>query len=152
VTRLPGSVLYVCAMNRVRSPMAAALTRRLYGEGMRVESSGLCPSEDVDPLAAAVMQEAGIDLTDHRPRPFTDFDLAAFDLVIALSEEARAAVAEALAGRAAAAAAVEVAHWPVADPTLEEGSREQRLAVYRHTRRELEGLITGRFGPPPEWE
>jgi protein-tyrosine-phosphatase len=146
VTRLPGSVLYVCAMNRVRSPMAAALTRKLYGEAVRVESSGLCPSEDVDPLAAAVMQETGIDLMGHKPRPFTDFDLADFDVVVALNEEARAAVAE------RKAAGVEADCWPIADPTLQEGSREQRLEAYRHTRRELEARITGRFGPPPEWE
>src|SRR6202012_3105741 len=53
VSRLPTSVLYVCSMNRVRSPMAAALTRKLYGEAVAVESSGLRASDEVDPMAGA---------------------------------------------------------------------------------------------------
>jgi protein-tyrosine-phosphatase len=146
VSRLPASVLYVCAMNRVRSPMAAALTRRLYGEGFPVQSSGLRPSEEVDPMAAVVMQEVDVDLFDHRPRPIGDIDPHAFSVVVALSDDAWEAV------RPLAGEGIEVEHWPVFDPTLEEGSREQRLEAYRQTRRELESRITARFGPPPEWE
>ncbi len=146
MSRLPGSVLYVCSMNRVRSPMAAALTRKLYGDAVRAESSGLNPSEEVDPMAAVVMQEVGIDLADHRPRPMHGVDPAGFDVIVALSLDARFAV-EPLAGEG-----VEIDYWPVSDPTLEEGSRDQRLEAYRHTRRELETRITARLGPPPEWE
>jgi protein-tyrosine-phosphatase len=146
VSRLPASVLYVCAMNRVRSPMAAALTRRLYGDALSVESSGLRASEAVDPMAAAVMQEIGEDLFDHRPRPMDHIDPRAFSVVVALSADAWEAV------RPLAEDGVEVDYWPVSDPTLEEGSREQRLEAYRQTRRELETRIAERFGPPPEWE
>jgi protein-tyrosine-phosphatase len=142
----PASVLYVCAMNRVRSPMAAGLTRKLYGDALRVESSGLRASDEVDPIAAAVMHEVGVDLFDHAPRPIAAFDPAGFDVIIALSADARAAV------ESLAAEGVELDYWPVSDPTLEEGSREQRLEAYRHTRRQLEARIAARFGPPPEWE
>ena len=69
MSRLPASVLYVCSMNRVRSPMAAGLTRKLYGDALQVDSSGLHASEEVDMMAAVVMQEVGVDLLDHRPRP-----------------------------------------------------------------------------------
>ncbi|MGZ3274553.1 MAG: arsenate-mycothiol transferase ArsC [Caulobacteraceae bacterium] len=143
---LPSSVLYVCAMNRVRSPMAAALTRKLYGDAVQVESSGLRASDDVDPMAAAVMQEVGVELFDHKPRPMGDVDLAGFEVIVALSPDARSAI-ESLAIDGA-----EVDYWPVSDPTLVEGSREQTLEAYRDTRRELEARIVGRFGPPPEWE
>jgi len=146
VSRLPASVLYVCAMNRVRSPMAAALTRKLYSDAFPAESSGLQASEEVDLMAAAVMQEVGVDLFDHKPRPMEGVHPAAFNVVIALSAEARAAV-ETLEREG-----IEIDYWPVSDPTLEEGSREQRLEAYRQTRRELESRITARFGPPPEWE
>lgn len=97
-------------------------------------------------MAAVVMQEVGVDLFDHAPRPIADIDPAGFDVIVALSPEARDAVAP------LAARGVEIDYWPVSDPTLEEGSREQRLEAYRHTRRELEARITARFGPPPEWE
>jgi protein-tyrosine-phosphatase len=139
-------VLYVSSMNRVRSPMAAGFTRKLYGEAFPAESGGLHASEEVDPMAAVVMQEVGVDLFDHRPRPMEGVHAAGFNVIIALSEDARAAV-ETLAREG-----IEIDYWPVADPTLEEGSREQRLESYRHTRRELEKRITARFGPPPEWE
>ena len=146
MSRLPASVLFVCAMNKVRSPMAAGLTCRLYGEALPAESSGLRASDEVDPMAAAVMQEVGVDLFDHRPRPMDEIDPKAFSVVIALSPDAWAAV------KPLAEAGIEVDHWPVSDPTLEEGSRDQRLEAYRQTRRELETRITARFGPPPEWE
>jgi protein-tyrosine-phosphatase len=133
-------------MNRVRSPMAAGLTRKLYGEDFAAESSGLRASEEVDPMAAVVMQEVGVDLFDHRPRPMEGVHPAGFNVIISLSADARSAV-ETLAGEG-----IEIDYWPVSDPTLEEGSREQRLEAYRQTRRELEGRITARFGPPPEWE
>jgi protein-tyrosine-phosphatase len=146
VSRLPASVLYVCSMNKVRSPMAAGLTRRLYGEALPAESSGLRASDDVDAMAAGVMQEIGVDLSGHRPRPMDEIDARAFSVVVALSADAWEVV------RGLANQGVEVEFWPVSDPTLEEGSREQRLEAYRHTRQELEARITERFGPPPEWE
>ena len=126
--------------------MAAALARKLYGELYPAESSGLRASEEVDPMAAVVMEEVGVDLFDHKPRPMEGVHPAGFNVIIALSPDARSAV------EPLAAEGVEIDYWPVSDPTLEEGSREQRLEAYRHTRRELESRITARFGPPPEWE
>ena len=146
MSRLPGAVLYVCSLNRVRSPMAAGLTRRLYGEAVRVASCGLDAGGEVDPMAAAIMQEIGVDLSGRQPRAFADVSPADFDLIVALSPEAWSAA------RLLGGGALEVEHWPVSDPVAEEGSREVRLDAYRQTRRELEARIAGRFGPPPEWE
>lgn len=146
MSRLPASVLYVCAMNKVRSPMAAALTRRLYGEAFPVESSGLRASDEVDAMAAVVMQEIDVDLFDHKPQPIERVDPEAFNVIVALSADAWEAV------RTLESKGIEVDYWPVFDPTLEEGPREQRLEAYRQTRRELESRISARFGPPPEWE
>ncbi len=146
MSRLPGAVLYVCSLNRVRSPMAAGLTRRLYGDAVRAESCGLEPSEEVDPMAAAVMREIGVDLFGHQPRAFAEVSPADFDLIVALSVEAWSVI-QPLAG-----GALEIERWPVSDPVAEEGSRDMRLEAYRQTRRELETRIADRFGPPPEWE
>jgi protein-tyrosine-phosphatase len=146
MSRLPAAVLYVCSLNRVRSPMAAGLTRKLYGEAMRVESCGLEPSEFVDPLAAVVMGEIGVELFDHAPKAFADMRPDDFDLVVALSLEAQAVT------QMLCEAGAEVEAWSVSDPAVEEGSRDMRLEAYRQTRKELETLITQRFGPPAEWE
>ena len=37
----PGAVLFACGLNRVRSPMAAGLMRRLFGARVFVDSCGL---------------------------------------------------------------------------------------------------------------
>jgi protein-tyrosine-phosphatase len=133
-------------MNRVRSPMAAALTRKLYGDAVQVESSGVRASDDVDPMAVVVMKEVGVELFEHKPRSVDDLDPAGFEVIVALSADARSVI------EPLAAEGLEIDYWPVSDPTMVEGSREQALEAYRDTRRELEARIVERFGPPPEWE
>jgi len=147
MAHLPGSLLFVCNLNRVRSPMAAGLTRKLYGDAMRVESCGLQPSGEIDPMVAVVMQEVGVDLFDHQPRGLADLALGSFDLTIALTAEAWPPVRAAVA-----ASGAEADYWPTEDPTASEGPREMRLEAYRIARRALEARIVARFGPPPEWE
>jgi protein-tyrosine-phosphatase len=147
VSRPPGSVLFVCNLNRVRSPMAAGLTRKIYGDGMTVESCGLEPSDAVDPMVVAVMQEVGVDLFDYLPKAFAELKPGDFDVIVALSDEAWGPVqaSSSLEGP-------EADRWVVDDPTAEEGSREMRMEAYRLVRRSLERRIVDRFGPPQEWE
>jgi protein-tyrosine-phosphatase len=59
-------VLFVCTMNSVRSPMAAAILRHLSGRRLYVESAGV-KAGGPDPFAVAVMEELGIDIAAHRP-------------------------------------------------------------------------------------
>jgi protein-tyrosine-phosphatase len=147
MSRLPAAVLFVCNLNRVRSPMAAGLTRKLYGDAMTVESCGLEPSHSIDPMVATVMQEVGIDLSDFQPKSFAELSPSDFDVIVALSEDAWPLV------QAASSHGIpEADRWPTDDPTAEEGSREMRLEAYRLVRRDLERRIVDRFGPPPEWE
>lgn len=133
------SVLFVCNLNRVRSPMAAALMRRRYGPAVIADSCGLEPADSVDPFVAGVLYELDIDVTDYEPKALNAVLLADFDLVVALTPEAHAH-AEALCGRGP------VEYWPTSDPTGVEGSRDQRVEAYRATRGELERRLTERFG------
>jgi protein-tyrosine-phosphatase len=41
---LPGAVLFACARNTVRSPIAAAILKHLAGKHIYVESAGVRPS------------------------------------------------------------------------------------------------------------
>ncbi len=130
-------VLFVCTRNAVRSPMAEALlAQRRSGVG-RVGSAGIF-SDPVDPMAAAVMEEVGVDLTRHRGSTLADRALTDFDLVISLSNEAAAAFDPPPTG-------LIVEHWDIEDPTEAEGSREARLASYRAVRQALEQRIAARF-------
>lgn len=142
----PQALLFACAHNAVRSPMAAALFRQLFGRVSYARSAGARKGE-ADPFAVAVMDEIGIDLTKHRPRTFEeleDLDGLNFDLIITLSPEAHHRALE-LTRKIAA----EVEYWPTADPSGAEGSREQRLDSYREVRDQLMTRIKKRFGWRP---
>jgi len=139
----PQSVLFACGMNAVRSPMAAALAQRMFGQSIYVRSSGVQRGE-LDPFAVAVMEEIGIDISRHKPVTFEDLeDLEGlnFDLIVTLSPPAHHKAVELTRVNAA-----DVEYWPTFDPTSAEGSREQRLDAYRAVRDELMKQIRERFG------
>jgi protein-tyrosine-phosphatase len=132
----PRSVLFVCTMNAVRSPMAAGLLRHLKGRDLYVESAGVQAGE-LDPMTIQVMAELGVTLGDHHPRSFEEFRGQEFDLVVALSREAE---------QHAKGTAAQVEYWPTIDPTQADGSYEQRKAAYRAVRDGLKRQIAAKFG------
>lgn len=136
---LPGAVLFACSLNAVRSPMAAAIMRHLFGRFVYVDSVG-ARAGTLDPLAVEVMEEIGIGISAHKPKNFEEFEDTSFDLVITLSPEAHHKAMELTRTSAAA-----VEYWPTMDATAVDGSREQRLAAYRAVRDELERRIQLRF-------
>lgn len=139
---LPGSVLFACTMNAVRSPMAAAILRHLAGHRIYVESAGVREGE-ADPFVRAVMDEIGIDLSRHTPHTLADLHDTSFDLIITLSPEAHHQALE-----LTRTMAVEVEYWPTFDATLMVGfgNREQTLESYRAVRDRLFQRIKARFG------
>jgi protein-tyrosine-phosphatase len=139
----PLSVLFACNLNRVRSPMAAALARRIGGEGLVADSCGVAAAGAADPFLAAVMLEIGLDLAAHQPKAFDAVQDRSFDLVISLTPEAHQR-AQAMSLRQAGA----LECWPTPDPTLCTGSRESKLEAYRTLRDDLERQLAERFGPP----
>ena len=140
---LPGAVLFACNFNRVRSPMAAALMRLIYGDRVFVDSCGLKSVEEIDPFVVAVMDEVGADLSDHHGKRFEDLDDGSFDVVISLTPEAQHRAVEMARGRA-----VDVEYWPTMDPTLATGRREAVMDAYRKVRDDLRARILDRFGKP----
>jgi protein-tyrosine-phosphatase len=139
----PDAVLFACNLNCVRSPMAAALMRQRFGRRVFVDSCGLRAGEEADPFMVSVMDEIGVDLSDHRPKTFDDLEDSSFDLIISLTPEAHHRALEFARGLA-----MDVVYWPTLDPTLAEGGREARLAEYRAVRDQLERRIEERFGRP----
>ena len=139
----PQAVLFACSMNAVRSPMAAALLQQMVGKQLYVASTGVQKGE-ADAFAVAVMEEISLDIARHKPITFEelkDLEGLNFDLVVTLSPPAHHRALE-----LTRAAALEVEYWPTADPTVSEGSREQRLHAYREVRDRLFERIRERFG------
>ena len=83
----PGSVLFACGMNAIRSPMAEALARHLFPGQFYIQSVGVRCGKP-DPFAAAVMDEIGLDISEHEPTTFDDLEDSYFDLIISLAPEA----------------------------------------------------------------
>ena len=130
-------VLFVCTRNAVRSPMAEGLLALRRGDAGRVSSAGLF-GDPVDPIAAAVMAELGVDLSEHHGHRLSDTALGDIDLVISLSAEAAAAFDPPPTG-------LIIEHWDIEDPTEMEGNRDAQLDAYRQARGALEKRIAARF-------
>ncbi len=136
---LPGSVLFCCTMNAVRSPMAEGILKHLHGTRIYVDSVGVRKGA-IDGFAIAVMDEIGIDLQRHRTKSFDNLEDTSFDLIVSLSPEAQHKAVE-----MTRTMACEVEFWPIMDPTFIEGGREERLEAYRQVRDALMRRIRQRF-------
>jgi protein-tyrosine-phosphatase len=140
--RRPQAVLFLCGQNSIRSPMAAAITKHYFGKSIYVTSAGVRKGE-VDPFVTAVMEEIGIDLSKHKPTTVEERDEdegLSFDLAISLSPQAHHRALE-----LTRKLPIEVEYWPTTDPTIVDGSREQKLQAYRNVRDELLRKIKQRF-------
>ena len=142
------AVLFVCSMNSVRSPMAAALARRQFPGRLIARSAGV-RSGKADSFVHEVMEEIGIDMSVHTPHTLGELTATHFDLVVTLSDDAATAVAERRFDAAA------TAHWPFADPAQAEGNREAVLSAYRTLRDSLQQRVREGLEPllsPPAVE
>jgi protein-tyrosine-phosphatase len=140
---LPGSVLFACTHNAIRSPMAEGLMKRFYGHVVYVDSVGV-KTLPLDPFAVVVMDEIGIDISKHKPKTFADLEDSSFDVIVSLSPEAQHTAVE-----MTRTMSCEVVFWHTFDPTAVEGSREVRLDAYRSVRDTLHRRIRERFPLPP---
>lgn len=141
MARLPSSVLFACSFNAIRSPMAEAILKHFHGRRIYVDSVGVREGM-VDGFAVTVMEEIGIDISRHRTKLFEDLEDTSFDLVISMSPEAQHRAVE-----LTRAMACEVEFWAVFDPSVVEGTREERLKAYREVRDHLLNRILERFPP-----
>lgn len=128
-------ILFMCVANSARSQLAEGLARVCFGERAWVESAGSRPSR-VNPLAAEVLRELGIDISAHRSKAVEELSpdfVAGLDYVITLCAEE---VCPTVISKA------KKLRWPQADPAgHEELPREQQLQRFRKTRDELRARI-----------
>ena len=136
------AVLFACAMNAIRSPMAEAIARHYFGQSHFIQSAGIRKGE-IDGFTIAVLSEIGIDARAHKPHTLeelAEWEGLNFDLIVTLSPEAHHVALE-----LTRTLAVEVEYWPTLDPSLTEGNREERLEAYRTVRDRLIEQIIARL-------
>ncbi len=124
-------VLFLCVANSARSQMAEGIARQLLPAEIKVWSAGSRPTS-VRPEAVAVLQEIGIDISDHRSKAVAEIPAAEVDTVITLCGEEECPL---FLGKA------ERIHWGLPDPAAVTESEAARLAAFREVRTELQQRI-----------
>ena len=81
-------ILFICTHNSARSQMAEGYLRARYGDMFEVHSAGT-EVRGVNPIAIAVMDEIGIDISEHRSRHIDEFIGREADVVVTVCDSAR---------------------------------------------------------------
>ncbi|WP_419797732.1 MAG: low molecular weight phosphatase family protein [Terasakiella sp.] len=132
MSELPSAILFCCTMNAIRSPMAEGIMKLLHGRQIYVDSCGVRLGQEIDGFVMEVMDEIGVDMSKHKPKTFDQLEDSFYDRIITLSPEAHHHALE-----MAAYMDCDVTLWNTFDPSLETGSRDQRLEAYRTVRDQL---------------
>jgi arsenate reductase len=127
-------VLFLCTHNSARSQMAEGFLRHLAGDRVEVASAGT-EARGVNPLAVRAMAEAGVDISRQSSKSLDRFLDDRWDYVVTVCDGAN----EACPVFPRAATRV---HWSFDDPSSARGSDDERLAVFRRVRDEIEARIT----------
>ena len=120
--------------------MAEGFLRALAGDRFEAGSAGT-EKTAVNPLAIRVMAERGIDIGAHTSKRYEDVVPPAWDYLITVCDDA-AERCPVVPG------SVKRRHWSFADPSRATGSEEQRLAVFRRVRDEIQSRVAAWLRAP----
>jgi arsenate reductase len=134
-------VLILCTGNSCRSQMAEGFLRKYHGEKYEVASAGTDPKPEVHPLAVRVMNEIGIDISQQRPEPLTDYlGRASVRHLLIVCDKANNSCPRIWPG------AFTRDYMPFDDATEAAGTEGERLEVFRRVRDEI-GVAMKEFSP-----
>jgi arsenate reductase len=123
-------ILVLCTGNSCRSHLAEGLLRAASQGRFRVASAGSKPAGYVHPLAIAVMQEVGIDISGHHSKHLNEFLGQPVETVITVCGNADQ-VCPIFPGQ------VNRHHWGFDDPAHATGTDAEKLVVFRRVRDEI---------------
>lgn len=126
-------VLFLCTHNSARSQMAEGLLGQFAGDRFEVLSAGTAPTE-VNPYAVEAMKEIGIDISRHHSKSVTEFLGQNIGYVVTVCDSAKERCP-------IFPQAFRRLHWSLDDPSAAEGTRDEKLAVFRRVRDELENRM-----------
>jgi arsenate reductase len=130
---MKSTVLFLCTGNSCRSQMAEGFLRRHGGDKFEVRSAGTHPTT-LNPLAVKAMSETGVDISSHESKSASLFTGEEFTYVITVCDHAKESC-PIFPGTSIRL------HWPFDDPADATGSEEERLAVFRRVRDEIDKRI-----------
>ena len=126
-------LLFLCTGNACRSQMAEGWARTLAGDNFDVYSAGI-EAHGLNPRAVAVMQETGVDISSQESTRLSDDMLAQMDYVVTVCGHADELCPALPPG-------VPKEHWPLTDPAKAEGSEEDIMQVFRHSRDDIKQRV-----------
>lgn len=127
-------ILFLCTHNSCRSQMAEGLVNHHLGDRFLAFSAGT-EATQVNPLAAMVLAELGIDLSGHRSKTIDEFSSQPFEHVITLCGSAKEKCPLFFGG-------VQRVHIGFDDPSRLPGTTEEVLPEFRRVRDEILHTLT----------
>jgi arsenate reductase len=127
-------VLFLCTHNSARSQMAEGFLRAMAGDRFEAGSAGT-EKTSVNPLAIRAMSELGIELGGHTSKLYEDVASEAWDYLITVCDDANERCPW-------VPGSVQRLHWSFPDPSRATGSEEERLAVFRRVRDQIQERLT----------
>ncbi len=122
-------VLFICQHNSGRSQIAEAYLKKFYGDEFDIESAGLEPAREINPLVVQVMNEVGIDLSEKTPQSvfelFKQGKIYEHVITVCHDTESKCPIFPGITKRW---------HWPFPDPAAVEGSEAKKLKEVRKIR------------------
>jgi arsenate reductase (thioredoxin) len=126
-------VLFLCTHNSARSQMAEGLLRSMAGDSFEVQSAGT-QKTSVHPLAIRAMAERGIDISGQTSKIFVGLMQEPWDYLITVCDDANEKCPFVPGTR-------KRLHWPLPDPSRAAGSEDEKLAVFRRVRDDIEARL-----------
>ncbi len=126
-------LLFLCTGNSVRSQMAEGWARVLLGHLYEAQSAGIEP-KGLDPRAAEVMREAGVDISAQRSKHLREVKHLDFDYAITLCDSAARACP-------VFPAKTRVLHRDFDDPAQVSGSEDEVRSEFRRARDEIRDFV-----------
>ena len=114
--------------------MAEGFLRAMARDRFEAGSVGT-EKTSVNPLAIRAMAERGIDLGAHTSKLYTDLAPESWDYLITVCDDANERCPW-------VPGSVKRLHWSFPDPSRATGSEEERLAVFRRVRDQIQERLT----------
>ena len=128
------NIIFICTGNACRSQIAHGLLQNLADDRFDVYSAGSHPSR-VHPMSIKVMEEIGIDISNHSSNHIDDYLDKGIDIVITVCDNANK-LCPVFPGN------VQRLHWSIEDPFKGWEYNEYQMESFRVTREEIKARIS----------
>ncbi len=133
-------VLFICQHNSGRSQIAEAYLKKYFGDHYEIESAGLEPAEEINPLVVQVMSEEGIDISHKKPQSVFELykqgNIYEHVITVCDDSETKCPIFPGITKRW---------HWPFLDPSAVDGTEEEKLGKVRKIRDMIKSWV---INPP----